>query len=33
MNYEVDYDIEYLAERLTEMVETKVIELIRNLRK
>ena len=33
MNYEEDYDIEYLAERLTEMVETKVVELIRKLRK
>lgn len=33
MNYEEDYDIEYLAEKLTEMVETKVVELIRNLRK
>ena len=33
MNYEEDYDIDYLAEKLTEMVETKVVELIRNLRK
>ena len=33
MNYEEDYDIEYLAEKLTEMVETKVVELIRKLRK
>ena len=27
MNYEEDYDIDYLAEKLTEMVETKVAEL------
>jgi hypothetical protein len=33
INYEEDYDIKYLAEKLTEMVETKVVELIRNLRK
>ena len=33
INYEEDYDIEYLAEKLTEMVERKVVELIRKLRK
>lgn len=32
MNYEEDYDIEYLAERLTEMVETKVEQAKRKAR-
>lgn len=32
MNYEEDYDIEYLAEKLTEMVETKVEQAKREAR-
>ena len=32
MNYEEDYDIEYLAEKLTEMVETKVEQAKRKAR-